>query len=281
MRVVDLFSGLGGWARIARERGHDVTTLDLDPRFGADVVEDVASWDPPAELVRSTALLVASPPCEAFSNLGARRNWNPDGSPRSSAAFAGLDAVAATLDLVARIEPRWWVLENPRAQLRRVVAERWPEVSATRRTVTYCAYGEPMQKPTDLWGAFPPSLGLAPPCRKGDPCHAPSPRGLVDAPRDSALGRRNRRGNLTMAKAQARALFGTSDGPLLAALRAAIPRALAETVLDAAERDLATELVGTPGGAGSRSESGPEDRREQLVARDLGLRDPNPPETAP
>lgn len=35
IKVLDLFSGLGGWSNCWREAGHEVETLDLDPRFGA------------------------------------------------------------------------------------------------------------------------------------------------------------------------------------------------------------------------------------------------------
>ena len=45
-----------------------------------------------------------------------------------------------------------------------------------RRTVTYCQYGEPRMKPTDLWGGFPPGLEFRR-CRNGDPCHEAAPRG--------------------------------------------------------------------------------------------------------
>lgn len=33
MRVLDLFSGLGGWSQAFLDRGHDVTRLDNDERF--------------------------------------------------------------------------------------------------------------------------------------------------------------------------------------------------------------------------------------------------------
>lgn len=39
MRVLDLFSGLGGWSAAFRDRGHEVITLDIEPKFKPDIVK--------------------------------------------------------------------------------------------------------------------------------------------------------------------------------------------------------------------------------------------------
>jgi len=249
VRILDLCAGIAGWSRPARERGHDVITLDVDPRFGTDVVADVTTWDP-SDLVGSVDLVLASPPCDAFSVLNIGKNWTkpPDNMPRTAAAENGLAILAACLNVVEKIDPPYWVLENPRAKMRRVVEDRWPEVAATRRTVTYCQYGMPMMKPTDLWGRFPPSLVLRPPCRSGDPCHIKAPRGSTSGTQGfGAWKDPNRTGVLLSdVKAMAREFYGTSDAFMLAAMRAAIPRDLSEAVLDAAERDLGAALPTPP-----------------------------------
>lgn len=45
-----------------------------------------------------------------------------------------------------------------------------------RYTVTYCQYGDIRMKPTDIWTNHP-SPNFKPPCRNGDKCHTPAPRG--------------------------------------------------------------------------------------------------------
>ena len=45
-----------------------------------------------------------------------------------------------------------------------------------RYTVTYCQYGDSRMKPTDIWTNHPRPQ-FKPPCKNGDPCHMPSPRG--------------------------------------------------------------------------------------------------------
>lgn len=45
-----------------------------------------------------------------------------------------------------------------------------------RYTVTYCQYGETRMKPTDIWTNHPTPM-FKPPCKNGDKCHVPAPRG--------------------------------------------------------------------------------------------------------
>ncbi len=45
-----------------------------------------------------------------------------------------------------------------------------------RYTVTYCQYGENRMKPTDIFTNHP-EPNLKPPCKNGDKCHEPAPRG--------------------------------------------------------------------------------------------------------
>lgn len=175
MRVLDLFSGLNGWGDPWRERGHDVIGVDHDRRVPATVHADLlaspirallpAGWTPD--------VILASPPCEGFSVMNIGRNWYHDGTPKTDTARLALRLVERTLALIDELQPRWWVIENPRDKLR--VLPIMDDLE--RRTVTYCHYGEQRMKPTDLWGGFPPSLRLLPACRNGDPCHVRAPRG--------------------------------------------------------------------------------------------------------
>ena len=99
--------------------------------------------------------------------------WTHDGQPKHQTAVDGQRLVLATVRIIAAQRPQWWIIENPRARLRSLPFLEGFE----RRTVTYCQYGEDRMKPTDLWGVFPPTLKLKPPCKNGDPCHIASPRG--------------------------------------------------------------------------------------------------------
>lgn len=176
MRVLDLFSGLNGWSDPMWARGHEVFSIDIDERFEADVYMDAGNVDAViAALPWVPDLIVASPPCTSFSTMVMGRNWTHDGQPRTPVAIEGLRLVAATLELIDRLEPELWIIENPRARLRTLgVMDGY----GVRKTVTYCRLGDERMKPTDLWlGGDWESLDLPPMCHNGNPDHIPAPRG--------------------------------------------------------------------------------------------------------
>jgi hypothetical protein len=172
-RVLDLFSGMNGWTEAFRGEA-EVFSVDIDPAFEADAYLDIGDtravlgalpWRPD--------VVLASPPCNSFSTMTMGRMWTPAGEPKHPTAVQGRRLVLATLRLIAILRPTFWVIENPRARLRTIGFLDGIE----RRTVTYCQLGEQRMKPTDLWGVFPPGLELPAPCKNGDPCHIPAPRG--------------------------------------------------------------------------------------------------------
>lgn len=260
LRVLDLYAGLGGWSAAFRDRGHRVLTLDNDPSFGCDVTADILTWAPPRTRFD---VILASPPCEKFSTLSFMNGYFKMTGLKPNATYLAqrpegqhaMRLISHTVGLVAGLAPRFYVMENPRALLRQLDLVPWE-----RRTVWYCHVGHPLAKPTDLWGAFPPSLVLPGPCHNARPDHAADCccRDHIAAPRGSRTGTqgtgaiapwrdgggnvklehdRNRAGNLGHHKAAMRAHYGTSSEPKLRALRGVIPYALSELVCLAAERD--------------------------------------------
>lgn len=179
--VVDLFAGLLGWSQPFLDRGHRVFSVEINPRFqGISLYADVLTLTPPLVPFLPDVLL-ASPPCTYFTVMSIGRNWTRDHQPRNENAANAVKLVQKVVELEAywRLKAEedgrrfYFVNENPRAKLRKL-----PVLAAfERRTVTYCQYGERRMKPTDLWGVFPPSLQLKPPCNNGDPCHVSAPRG--------------------------------------------------------------------------------------------------------
>lgn len=169
MRILDLFSGLGGFSQPFRDRGHEVVTLDIEAKFKSDIVADVRSIRYPSlSLQGDFDVVLASPPCEGFSIASVYRHWD-NGTPISKTVYEGIALVTNTLRLVAEIQPAFWVMENPVAMLRRVVG-------TPAELVYWCSFQENLprerrwKKPTDLWGRYP---------RIGRPCipHAKTPRG--------------------------------------------------------------------------------------------------------
>jgi hypothetical protein len=151
-----------------------VITLDLEPSFEADLTMDIREFakDPYKHVREQPDVILASPPCEAFSVMTIGRNWTLDHEPKTEKAALAIELVRATMLTIGRLRPLYWVMENPRAKLRRLMPD-----GIDRVTVTYCQYGEPYMKPTDLWGGFPPSWSPRPMCRPKSPCHASAARG--------------------------------------------------------------------------------------------------------
>lgn len=188
MRVIDLFCGLGGWSAAFKERGHDVFTLDKSKRFSTTLCKDILDVKA-SDLPQRPDIILASPPCEGFTRLRYAFNWKVsevgEQIPISVKSRLGIKILQKTVALIHELQPRYFIIENPVGKMRHM-----PEVGQfERRTVTYCQYGSDAQKPTDLWGGFPPGLVLLPTCKAGAPCHttaAGSAKGAIVKANDAA-----------------------------------------------------------------------------------------------
>jgi len=176
VNVVDLFAGLGGGTQAFRDRGHHVWTTDIDPKFGCDLTADILDLGP--EDFDQPRFIWASPPCEKFSIASGFGAWGPGYDPTSDEAKFAIQLVEHAVYLIEVLNPKYFVIENPMGLLRKLDLIPYP-----RQTITQCQYhrldepGPTRMKPTDLWGRFPASLRLFPPCKNGAACHVRAPRG--------------------------------------------------------------------------------------------------------
>lgn len=174
MKVLDLFSGTGGWSQAFSGRD-EVFTIDNDPRFGADACIDAGDT---VEVLRVLPwvpdVFLASPPCNAFSTGSMGKMWlhGHASRPKHPVAEEGMRLVLATVRLIAILRPRWYAIENPRGRLRSLdLLDGFP-----RHEVWQCRLGRPIAKPTDIWTNIPiDTTGLR--CHNGHPDHIRAPRG--------------------------------------------------------------------------------------------------------
>lgn len=208
LRVLDLFSGTGSATEAFKRAGHDVFRVELDEQFPAELHADVRDVTPTDLPWPDPDFVWASPPCTSFSVGSFRHHWQAatacktcgasmrrapyeqwwhayDPSctavrpgplayePKSDTGRLGQELLQHTLWLIGQLQPRWWLVENPRALMRKM-----PELAGVERhTITHCQYGDPRRmKPTDLFGVAPPGF-VAKACVNGDPCHEAAPRG--------------------------------------------------------------------------------------------------------
>ena len=142
-----------------------------------------------SDLPQRPDIILASPPCEGFTRLRYAFNWKVsevgEQIPISVKSRLGIKILQHTVSLIQDLQPRYFIIENPVGKMRHM-----PEVGKfERQTVTYCQYGSDAQKPTDLWGGFPPGLVLRPTCKAGAPCHitaAGSAKGAIVKANDAA-----------------------------------------------------------------------------------------------
>jgi site-specific DNA-cytosine methylase len=217
MRVLDLFCGLKGWSEAFEKNGHEVITVDFLPKFKPTICADI--FDLTAldfEKFGRFDVILASPPCNCFSVASLYRHWD-NGRPKDQATIKAIELVRHTLDIIHDLNPSFWVLENPRGMLRKVIG-------MPNYQISQCQYGRSVMKPTDLWGVLPSSF-IAKKCKPGSPCHEKASRS---------------------AKAGTQAINNSFSnlGSRGAELRAKIPYGLSEAVCLACEIELCEKKGG-------------------------------------
>lgn len=120
MKVLDLFSGLGGFSEAFLRAGDEVVRVENNPLLSEvpntsiecvrQVRDRLLEYKQNGHPIRKIDLVLASPPCYEFSlaysapRVKAQRNgeeWNPS-----------LELIEITLEIIDIIQPRWWVIEN-------------------------------------------------------------------------------------------------------------------------------------------------------------------------
>lgn len=172
MRVLDLFSGTGGFSRAFLDRGHTVFRVDNDWKF-TDVpltsIADVLTTDLPHQNID---VVLASPPCQAFSLAAGGTHLRNGREPVSEFGAYSIRLVERTLELIDELNPRYYWIENPNGGMVNFIPPEIPRVQ-----VTYCRYGENRMKLTNLWGRWPATWKPHEKCHNGHADHESAPRG--------------------------------------------------------------------------------------------------------
>ncbi len=120
MKVLDLFSGLGGFSEAFLRAGDEVVRVENNPLLSevpATTIQDVKEMRDRLRIfveegqpIRKIDVVLASPPCYEFSLAYS--------APRSKAEREGkewnpsLELLEITLEIIEIIKPRWFVIEN-------------------------------------------------------------------------------------------------------------------------------------------------------------------------
>lgn len=179
MKVLELFAGTRSIGKAFEERGHEVFSIDWDYRFkDIDLYVDImkVQADDILNAFGRPDVIWASPDCSTYSvaSISKHRRKGEHGNLEPLTDYARFcDRVNQhILCLMLSLSPKLWFIENPRGGLRKMDFMN----GLPRHTITYCQYGEKRQKPTDIWTNHPEPR-FKPPCKRGDKCHEPAPRG--------------------------------------------------------------------------------------------------------
>jgi len=120
MRVLDLFSGLGGFSEAFYLAGDEVVRVENNPLLAevpATTMQDVLTmrdrlleFEERGEPIRSVDVIMAGPPCKEFSLAY--------GAPRAVAHRANeefepsMELLEATMEIIRIVKPRYWIIEN-------------------------------------------------------------------------------------------------------------------------------------------------------------------------
>lgn len=180
MKVLELFAGTRSIGKAFEKRGHKVFSVEWNKDFeNIDLYEDISNITA-EDIINKFGhpdVIWASPDCTTFSisaiSHHRRKNLETGNlDPISDYAKFCDEVDQHVLDLIRKLNPKYYFIENPRGGMRKMT---WMQ-ALPRYTVTYCQYGDKRMKPTDIWTNHP-NPKFKPPCHNGDKCHDPAPRG--------------------------------------------------------------------------------------------------------
>ena len=181
MKVLELFAGTRSISKAFEKRGHQTYSVEWNKDFeNITLYEDINNLT--VDIIVNMCggvpdVVWASPDCTTYSVAAISRNRvlnKETGSldPISDYAKFCDKTNRFLINLIKELNPKLYFIENPRGGLRKMdFMQELP-----RYTVTYCQYGDTRMKPTDIWTNHP-NPEFKPPCKNGDKCHTPAPRG--------------------------------------------------------------------------------------------------------
>ena len=145
MKILELFSGTESFSKIAEARGHQVFTIDINPKFNPSLCKDVLLLKK-EEIPFAPDFIWASPPCTEYSHAKRRGVRDIEGANRN---------VLKAIELIKEFKPKFWIIENPQTGLlkNQEFMKDLPFVDAS-----YCKYGLPYRKQTRFWTNLPIKL---------------------------------------------------------------------------------------------------------------------------
>ena len=204
-RLLELFCGTKSVGKVAKERNWEVVSVDVLKKFDPTFCTDILTWNYKQFPKGHFDFVWASPPCTEFSPAKTVGVRDIEGATK---------LVKKALEIIAYFKPKYFCIENPLGLLRH--QECMKEYESFRKTISYCKYGFPYRKNTDLWTNIPFTPHR---CLKDHPCEFINAEGRHPQCVQTGYGRRK---------------DGTKQpGTPKIANRYALPPKLVESIFDA------------------------------------------------
>ena len=154
-RVLVLFNGTGSVEQAVRRlwKHAEIITVDNVSKYKSTHTCDIRTFDFQQYPVGYFDVIWASPPCTYYSVART--------TPTSPAQLQQADSlVQAAQNIINRLKPAYFFMENPHGNTHRRLAlrpimENWEQY---RHMTSYCHYGAPYRKNTDIWTNAPVQL---------------------------------------------------------------------------------------------------------------------------
>ena len=181
MKVLELFAGTRSISKAFEKKGHKTYSIEWNKNFdNIDLYEDInnVTVEDIINLCNGKPDIIwASPDCTTYSVAAISKHRKKNKitgnlDPISEYAHFCDKTNQHVLELIKELKPKYFFIENPRGGLRNMSFMK----DLKRYTVTYCQYGDKRMKPTDIWTNYP-NPQFKKPCKNGDKCHTPAPRG--------------------------------------------------------------------------------------------------------
>ncbi|KAA2245513.1 DNA cytosine methyltransferase [Chitinophaga agrisoli] len=153
--IISLYDFTGNWVKDYIDAGYPV--MLWDKKIEGDILEGFSKL---LSEIEDTGLKVhgvfAACPCTDFCASGARwwaakdepqTGYEPFESPTELSIFL----VLIVLHFVDIVKPKFWVIENPKGRIEKLIPELIPY---RRMGFNPCDFGDPYTKYTILWGEF-------------------------------------------------------------------------------------------------------------------------------
>jgi hypothetical protein len=150
MKTLELFSGTKSFSKVAKARGHETWTVDINPDFQPDHVGDMLHTHT-QELIKQKVLdadvVWMSPVCTWWSLAAGNTYWDEFRMPRSQECYTAIKMMMFCryiADLCVK-HRKIFFIENPNGRCVWILDNKY------LHRVWYCRYGHKNAKPTNIY----------------------------------------------------------------------------------------------------------------------------------